>query len=336
MFKSLYLKEYGGVKKCEKPLEFKKFTVLIGPNNSAKTTVLTALFHFPIPKWVWGGFPSILLKDKPVFIQEYLNRPHRSLIYRYSGQATIEADLEQDKLKILKIRRFKIIINEEGERKLFYMSTSSHWEFIGYGNLLPLFGESEPLKVMSNTLLIPNSDLFIRDLENALIKNWTLVEKTRAHASLIRDLVRKGIVDDRFTEVNVRFDKLVVRKELPGDDVAYINLTDLGDGLKRFLITGLWLETLKPKVVLWDDLEASAHPSLVSHIIKWLASKDWQVIITTHSIDVLYELTQVEPEDTIILSLRKTWNDILKYKVYTLDDLKKMFDSGQDIRKILV
>ncbi len=337
MFRSLDLREYGGIKKCEKPLELKKFTVLIGPNNSAKTTVLTALFQFLLPK------PSsenpLLFTNKELFIGNYLNRTYRSLIYRYSGKAVIEVEIDETGYNVINddIEKLRIEIREPGTPILFYKKSGSPtWTPWDGSEVSLLFKTRNLSKIASSTVLIPNSDLFMRELEEKIIKEWVSVEKTGVHANLVRDLVRKGIIGDRFTEVNIRFNNLVVRKELPKDDVAYINLSDLGDGLRKFLLTSLWLEALKPMTVLWDDLEASAHPSLISYIIKWLSSKNWQIVISTHSIDVLYELVQNKPEDAIVLSLRKTWDDILRYRTYTLDELEKMFDSGQDVRKILV
>ena len=109
----------------------------------------------------------------------------------------------------------------------------------------------------------------------------------------------------------------------------------MGDGVERFLISSLWLETVKPQVVLWDDLEASAHPSLIREILTWLASHDWQVVFSTHSIDVLHELLMVEPHEAKILALRKLPDDTLTYREYTLENLEEMFESGQDIRKLV-
>lgn len=40
----LDISEFRGIKKCEEELEFSKFTILIGQNNSGKTAILEAIY----------------------------------------------------------------------------------------------------------------------------------------------------------------------------------------------------------------------------------------------------------------------------------------------------
>jgi len=92
------------------------------------------------------------------------------------------------------------------------------------------------------------------------------------------------------------------------------------------------VEVLKPELVLWDDFEVFAHPSLIKSLLKWLAEGDWQVVLTTHSIDVLYELLDVKPGDLSVLQLAKTDDDVLIYEKLTFDDLEDLFLANQDPR----
>ena len=73
----------------------------------------------------------------------------------------------------------------------------------------------------------------------------------------------------------------------------------------------------------------------MKEIIEWLSGYNWQVVVSTHSIDVLREVVLAEPEDTIVLALRKLSDDTLTYKEYTLDDLEKMLEAGLDVRKLV-
>lgn len=82
-------------------------------------------------------------------------------------------------------------------------------------------------------------------------------------------------------------------------------------------------------------VEVAAHPGLIETIMKWLASKNWQVVITTHSIDTLYELTYQAPEDSQVIILRKTPDDIVEYTTLTPTELEEYFDRGIDIRKLV-
>ena len=116
--------------------------------------------------------------------------------------------------------------------------------------------------------------------------------------------------------------------------------SDLGDGVEKAIKVMLVLETLKPKLVLWDDFEASAHPSLIKILLRWLIEKDWQVVISTHSIDVLYELVDMKDEaknvnpDVTILLLEKMKDDVLVYEKLSLDDLEDLIIANQDPRMV--
>ena len=96
----------------------------------------------------------------------------------------------------------------------------------------------------------------------------------------------------------------------------------------------LWLETSSPELVLWDDFEASVHPSLLKRVLEWLIKKDWQVVIATHSIDVLLKLLDIEFEsnDCSLLLLQKTPDDVLLQNRLTLEELEDVVSSNQDPR----
>lgn len=324
MFKSIDFKEFCGVRTCKKPVKLHRFTVLIGPNNSGKTTLLSGLFLFP---YAWTSLELPLLPySKPLFLEKFLHRNIRSLVYRYSGNGQVSCVFQNKEL------RLEVYPNRIGD---MWLKTDEGEKTIAQPRIDTLKRLFRDKKIMSYTILIPNSDFFREELEIALVDRWEDVEKTGAHIRLVRDLVSK-VVEDKLTEVSLKRSELVVRKELPWDDVAHIELRHMGDGIKRFLTNALWLEAIKPKVVLWDDLEASAHPSLIKEVIEWLDSHNWQVVLSTHSIDVLHEIVLAEPKDSIVLALRKLPDDTLTYREYTLEELGRLFESGQDIRKLLL
>lgn len=59
------------------------------------------------------------------------------------------------------------------------------------------------------------------------------------------------------------------------------------------------------------------------------------MIISTHSIDVLYVLTQIQPKNARILILTKDQEDIVKYKSMGIEELEDCIGSGIDVRKII-
>ncbi|MCL7401827.1 MAG: ATP-binding protein [Thaumarchaeota archaeon] len=329
MFEHLILKEFGGVYSCSERLNFHRFNVLIGPNNSGKTTIMMALFLLPYPPQLWGL--PILKEDKFIFLSKYLGKLTQALIYRYYGKATVISSINSLELEYQ--------IHEDGSFHLYsnkeeITSSDSFYSWLPtVSNVFEIESiEEAETKLRGYVIFIPSSDSFRSTLEYWLMENWEAIERTGVHVSLVREL-SGNVVSDRFTELLLKRNELVLRKELE-KDVAYIRLKDLGDGVKRFLTTAFWIEAVKPKVVLWDDIESSAHPALIHFCIKWLANHDWQVIISTHSIDVLHEVLMVEPEDTRIIQLNKNQYDVLSYREYTLEDLEKMFEEGLDVRRL--
>jgi len=328
MFECIELKEFCGIRNCKSPIKLSKFTVLIGPNNSSKTTLLTALFLFPYP---FGNYKlPIIQSDKFEFLSKYLEKDKKALVYRYSGKGEIECTINSKLLKLEVFDDGTLTMYFNGEKLesvgLIEELAKKIAKFIGFD----FKGMDE---FIGYTLLLPNNSSFRISLSDGLCKEWEKVEKTGAHFKLVRELIQK-VIDDRFTEVVPRFDKLTLRKDLL-NDTYYVKLENVGNGIKRVLTSMLWLEAIKPKVVLWDDIEASSHPSLIKSIIEWLAEHEWQTIISTHSIDVLHEVLLTEPKDAKILLLRKSNEDELRYKAYTLKELEEMFEEGYDVRKLI-
>jgi len=315
MFERVRLEMFRGIRICEKPIELSKFTVLIGPNNSGKTSLLNALFLLPIP---WTVKSLSIIDEHKLNILETLGV--KSFVYRYAGVSIINCVVEGKTLEVK--------VGPEGQADI----RVSGKRIVNMEKMTDIFKRDEE-ELVNYTVLIPNSDRFIERLINKEVKHWDSIEATGAHARVVKRFIVK-VVEDRFTEAIVKFNRLAVRKEFNGD-AAYIYIDDLGDGVKRFLVSALWLEALKPKVVLWDDLEASAHPMLVRALLKWLTDHNWQVIISTHSIDVLKEVTKLDLEDIKVISLKKSYDDVLSYREYTVDDVREMIDKGVDPRKLI-
>ena len=312
---SVDMREFRGIRACKEPIRLSRFTVLIGRNNSGKTSVLEAIALLPpcdfdseirfVPvSWTWKQFMNAIHSGRP------------SLVYGYTGKGEIRYTVRGEELRLP--------LSEAGP---LWEATKSE-----VAKLLEV-GEDE---LRTSVLLLPNSTGFLAQLADGLRREgeWAKVEKSGANTAVVRDLISKT-VHDRFTEATVRFNSIVLRKELPDGRVIYVKAADLGDGVERILLYGLWLETYKPKVVLWDDIEASAHPGLIEAVLEWLASRDWQVVLTTHSYDVLDRLAAVGPEDATVVVLKKGPDDILEPKYFSLDELGEMLESHVDVRRVV-
>ena len=316
MIERLNIKEFRGIRECEKEFELSKFTVLIGKNNSGKTAFLEAIYLLLDNI----GVDPVYRTNRSAVVRDIHSGSPSSLVYGYSGVAEIEYSVNSRKLSLK--------IDDKGSSKLYI--DDAEWKK-DYEVLSKIFG-TEPDSEAINALFLfisPHTGN-IRDLIDGIKREHERITKIGAHISII-ELVNKCI-NDKYTEIYL--ETLRVRKELPGN-VLYIKLEDLGHGLVKTIPALLWIEALKPKVVLWDDFEISAHPSLIRILIEWLSTKDFQVIISTHSIDVLSELIDVRPKDATVLQLLKTDEDILRYTKLNLDDLEVIMEKAQHDPRLL-
>ena len=309
--------EFRGIKRCRKPVKLSRFTVLIGRNNSGKTSILEAISMLPVFSFGEPRFPPT--EWNTTTYMEHLHGGLNSLIYGYTGRTAINY-VFHDGMEVTWVYGLKEGIEILGASK---------------DDVIKLVGAETESQARSSILLLPNDTRFLVELAGSLKKadEWARVVKSGANVSIV-ELIDK-VVHDRFTETLVQFDEITLRKELPDKRVIYVRTADLGDGVERVLIYGLWLETYKPRVVLWDDLEASAHPGLVEAVLEWLAGRDWQVVLTTHSYDVLERLVAVEPDDASVVVLRKGADDVLDSRVLSLDELRRMIESHMDVRRVV-
>jgi len=335
---SLHIKEFRGIRECKSPLSLSKFTVLLGRNNSGKSAVLEALSLFPnfkVSKLYLNQLSSIeFLKN--------LHAGYSSLIYGYSGIAELNCTLKGEKLKITleDNNQFSLLADD----KVPFLDKGQRFEkreFTEPAQALKRIANSidgdrdDNWKLGNSTFFIPNDTSFMDGLQTGMKDDyvWNLITKTGANSKVIQ-LVNK-CVDDKYSEV-LRTPELSARKERGSEKLPfYVKIKDLGEGIQKVVTTALWLEALNPQLILWDDFEGSAHPSLINVLVEWIAKKPWQVILSTHSFDVLNSILNVRPEGTEVIQLKKTDNDALIQNSLTLQELEDIVDSSQDPRKMV-
>ncbi|MBL7117219.1 MAG: AAA family ATPase [Candidatus Syntrophoarchaeum sp.] len=311
----LDISEFRGIKKCEEELEFSKFTILIGQNNSGKTAILEAIYLMQEKTKKDPFFENY----RSYIVQTMHAGSPSSLIYGYDGVANIQYSSGGNSL-LLKIDR-------NGNSDFFMEDKQWQGTEEDYSRLSQILRiKSYPEDIVRsfdyNILFIPTK-IDIRSLIAIIKKEAERMTKVGAHRSIIK-LINE-CVNDNFTEIIL--ETMRVRKEI-NDNAMYIKLEDLGQGLVKTIPPLLWIETYKPKLLLWDDFETSAHPTLIRNLIKWLSEKDMQVIMSTHSIDVLSEFLEESPKDATVLQLSKTHEDILHHKKLSLEELEVIMEKG--------
>ena len=327
---SIDIKEFRGIEHCKTPLTLSQFTVLIGRNHSGKSAVLEALSLLPIPFNSPAYLLSSNIESRASFVEK-LHGGKTSLVYGYSGTATITYNLNG-----------KVWVITIGENSNFYptleidgASNSNFAIQVADALNIPKV-EGFPSKINDKVFFIPTDSGFVNSMFNALTSEQyrNLITKIGANVNVARELVNK-CVDDKYTEILFTPDLSARKERGEGKPPMYIKVKDLGAGIEKTVVIALWLEALKPSLVLWDDFEGSAHPTLIRVLLEWLSKKPWQVIISTHSIDVLTSLLEVRPKEAKVIELKKTDSDVLLHEDLSLEQLEDIIETSQDPRKLV-
>ncbi len=311
----LIIEEFRGIKYCKKPLEFSNFTVLIGKNNSGKSSILEALSLLPhsnIVNYISGTTRIDYLRT--LYVSP--SGSYRRLLYLYAGASKLEYNLEGNKVVNLEI--------SEDNLEQFYNKEKKGVEI----NFLGEFFGVNPDQLKHLVMYIPFSTSVVDDLERRMEQLKNQITKKGYHTKLAEIL--NECVNDDYSEIV--FLKPISLRKVIHDNIVYIELRDLGSGAEKVVKIMALAEVVTPKLLLIDDFEAGLHPTLIKIFLKWLEKKEWQTIISTHNIDVLDRLVEINPLNASILLLNKSKDDILNYKVFTLEKLENYLNANSDPR----
>jgi len=325
MMEWISVENFRGISRTPEPLPLSKFTVLIGLNGSGKSALLEALYMLPPA----GSLPLINYARADAIISAHLALS--GLFYRYGDHATLRMGVGDSKIEIELLERPMGVVPPPE----FYRLDEGH-----FARMNPGWQEAaraldiDPGELSSYSILVTGGDDWRRRIAQGLTitSSWNAVTRSGIHTRLVRDFVRSGALPEEFTEVLLAQDGLRLRSERDGS-AFYVRLEDAAAGLRSLLTAALWIGTVNPRLVLWDDFEANAHPSLIEHALRWLSSLDSQVVMATHSIDVLYELVMGNYEFSV-LRLRRSPDDELTAERLDADDVERNFEGGMDPRKI--
>lgn len=256
--------------------------------------------------------------------QEILLELHESkrpknlpLLYFYAGQSII--------IYNIKGTDFTIKMDKNGFDLL-----SSDKNIKDKEQLNNIFDSKSNLGAM--VLYIPSVSAFITKLEAKMDMLKDEINKEGLNVKLA-DFINPS-VDDEYSEIIFQ-ERITLRKLLGNKKFNYVDLKDLGSGAEKVIKIMAVAEIIKPDLLLIDDFESGLHPSLIRIFLNWLKEKDFQIIISTHSIDALYSLAEMDSEDISILQLKKTRDDTLHHKNLSLEDLVDLLHGNIDPRIVV-
>lgn len=328
MIERLRLENFKGIVQGE--IELAPLTILLGANNSGKTTILEALFLAPnpfrkVPFIVRGG-------DKAINVIGELHKTLESsgflfLLYNYtSKEAKIECKTEKDE-RILKFTkeddRIKTICARKSEVEGVIGSISTRdGSILNYSVDYPL---------MDNTLLL-NPSLMVHAFDY-LKMNWGSIVNLGICRNAAKDASKFS--NERYLDLTMEpFIGGVLSINVYREDGSRKRLGDLGNGIQNYIISKILYEITQPEVLLWDDVEAHFNPRILLDLSMWfldLIERGRQVVLASHSLEAV-EIIARQSEDKAKIYLTSIIDGRLKVREITLDEVEELRMAGIDVR----
>ncbi len=353
MVKRLKLENFRGVKKGE--IELGDLTILVGSNNSAKTTILEALFLLPNPfRSVPYMIPAPTLStNSPDVSQKTLSieltsaslvhEMHKTLnsqgyiflFYKYlAEEATIGWD-DDNYLKFVKSGRTIYATSNIPSFKGAHIPMPKG-DIDSFGWLYLSDARCEEFAETQGKLLTPESLLISSEFTEFsywyMNNNW---------ANIFNLGIAKEVAKDISRMVNENFVNITIEPFLGGnlsifgflEDGSRVRLGDLGSGAQIYIVSRMLYELKKPKLLLWDDIEAHLNPRMLVRIGEWfseLIEDGVQVVVSTHSLEAVRILAELNKNAVICLT--SIDDGILKERKMSIEEVDNLQSAGVDVR----
>jgi len=310
-------------------------TVLVGSNNSGKTTVLEALL-------LAHGFRDVA----GLSVLGILSAIHKTLvsvgvdhlIYGYGAKARravatyiVDSQVKSIAVDVLKeMLRFYYVEGLDADELIEVGELGRIGEMIALtSRFKPILWEKNTSKFIADTLLL--RDDLMRKYQSFIYGSWV-------------DFVNSGITGEvaRWVSRVVGEDYLDITAEPVGgrhtlllykSDRTRVRLGDVGDGVQVLVVARMLVEYLKPEVILWDDVESHMNPRALQLLALWLSDLvelGKQVVVSTHSVEAARLILKLAPQATLVrLELK---NGTLEAKRLTVEELEKLEELGVDVR----
>jgi len=286
-------------------------TIVVGKNNAGKSTLVDALrlisiassryLALPIRKPPgWGHIPLREVGVAPSI--EGMEFNVENLFHRYGAAPAIITATFQSGLAL------KIYIGPEGalhavlfdqSGKVIKTRAQAREEFLARVEIMPQVAPVE------RTETVLNSDYVRRNLSSAIAPRHfrNQINILQEHLPKFRQLA-----EDTWHGLQIL--ELTGRDAAAGSPLTLLLRNDdyvaevatMGHGLQMWLQTMWFLARVgNEATVILDEPDVYMHPDLQRRLIRHLRQRRRQVVITTHSVEIMSE---VEPEDILVLDRR--------------------------------
>ena len=342
------IKQYRGLKNIELK-NLSHINVLVGENNSGKTSVLEAIQLLSNPFSESLLFNVTLRRMRSALIE---SNSQMGEILKWifpqgcEGHLPIVLKLQHDDMQTsVSFELFKqdfVDIDMLMKSKEALFTINSGMPIKTELEIQVKVGDLEKTLVMSKKFPVENKS------ENHLFKATNII-----HGDVFRmisaEQVGAVILDqkkDELIEILKQFDNVITGIEiipflksnqiyLQKNNKELIPLSSFGDGLQKVVYIASKLLNLKDDTLLLDDAEVSIHTKMMPIFFKWLSKLALKhnviIFMTTHSLEVVDGVLAANKESLESLSFYRLKNEKVKYfRGQDVYELRTQF--GQDMR----
>ncbi|MBO3442959.1 AAA family ATPase [Clostridium sp. CCUG 7971] len=288
--KDIYIKSFKGIKDL-KLEDMKSVNILVGDNNSKKTTVLEAVELFERP---YDFISHIKRISRKYNLKTVKYNKIKEMFYNCDLDNEININLYvKDKLHRLFINGKEeqlICIDDNGQSNelkdidrtiLRYEFNNEPKEFIMNDNEKSFVRPKKQLKLLNIGYMMP-IDTYI---ESRSIEAIDRVIQKGEKQRLI-DMLK--IFDDNIVDINFTSDREIY---ITTNDKLSMSMGSFGDGFKKAIILTSKVIDAENGILLVDEIETGIHKDIIGKILKEIIKNsklyNTQIIATTHSLEAI-------------------------------------------------
>lgn len=315
MLKFLHLEDYRCFKDTK--LEFKDLTIAVGKNNAGKSTIIEALriISYALSKPTFKNIPESLVLDFPrkakcIIVNGKMLKINTSTIphnYDEDSKPKLTAGFDDGYKIIVHFHDdliFALIYDSNGK----LITNKGTFNNSGFPklNILPQIGPLKKIeKYLSKETVMKDKDTYLASLHfrNEIYLEMTNDEKVfNEFSSLIKQTWKNLQINPPKLEYSS--DNTLVSLVV-GENDFMTELGYVGNGLQMWLQM-MWFVTKSKNqgitTVILDEPDIYMHPDLQRKLLKYVRRNFKQVIIATHSIEIISE---VDSENILNVSNKK-------------------------------
>ncbi len=333
LIKKVIFRNFRGILKGE--VKLGPLTIIIGPNNSGKTTILEALLLTHGFREIAGVRVSSILSSLHEtlgssgllhLIHNYGVKLDRAVVgYEVGGDLHALVILADNRIRFYFLRKVGSL------DKLLGLSATELGEFkrIAAVERFSIRGEYLVEGLVGDALFVRYE--LLRDYMKYVYRDWHAIANSGV-ASKAAEWVSRCLGED-FIDVLAEPFGGRPSLQLYRADRTRVRLGDLGDGARALLIAKILLEHLRPNLFLWDDVEAHMNPKALSMLASMIADfieGGGQAVVTTHSLEAALILSEVVGEGVIVRA--GLVKGELHTEYYGAEEVEKLKKLGVDVR----